>query len=105
MEAMQGDARIPIREVRVDGGASVNDALMQFQSDILNIDVVRPKSHESTALGAAYLAGLAIGFWDIDTLKSRWVEDRTFHPNMEAEERDRKYARWLKAVDLSKDWL
>jgi len=105
MEAMQGDAEIPIKELRVDGGASVNDALMQFQSDILHIDVVRPKSHESTALGAAYLAGLAIGFWDIDTLKSRWVEDRTFHPNMESEERERKYARWLKAVDLSKDWL
>ena len=105
MMAMQGDARIPIRELRVDGGASVNDALMQFQSDILNIDVVRPRSHESTALGAAYLAGLAVGFWDMDTLKSRWVEDRTFHPQMEAEDRERKYARWLKAVDLSKDWL
>jgi len=105
MMAMQGDARIPIRELRVDGGASVNDALMQFQSDILNIDVVRPRSHESTALGAAYLAGLAVGFWDMDTLKSRWVEDRTFHPQMEAADRERKYARWLKAVDLSKDWL
>jgi len=105
MMAMQGDARIPIRELRVDGGASVNDALMQFQSDILNIDVVRPRSHESTALGAAYLAGLAVGFWDMDTLKSRWVEDRTFHHQMEAADRERKYARWLKAVDLSKDWL
>jgi glycerol kinase len=105
MEAMQGDAAIPIKEVRVDGGAAVNDALMQFQADILDIDVVRPKSHETTALGAAYLAGLAVGFWQLEDLKSQWKEDRTFHPKMKKEERKKNYARWLKAVELSKDWL
>lgn len=105
MEAMQGDAAIPIKELRVDGGASVNDALMQFQSDILNIDVVRPKTTETTALGAAYLAGLAVGFWNMEELKNSWMEDRTFHPHMDASLRERNYARWLKAVELSKDWL
>jgi len=105
MEAMQGDAAIPIKEVRVDGGAAINDALMQFQADILDIDVVRPKSHETTALGAAYLAGLAVGFWQLEDLTNQWKEDRTFHPNMKEEDRKKNYARWLKAVELSKDWL
>jgi len=105
MEAMQGDAAIPIKELRVDGGAAVNNELMQFQADILNIDVVRPKVHETTALGAAYLAGLAVGFWEIEDLRSQWEEDRTFHPNMAEEERDKNYDRWLKAVELSKDWI
>jgi len=105
MEAMQGDAKIPIREVRVDGGATVNNALMQFQADILDINVVRPKMHETTALGAAYLAGLAINFWTLDELKNQWEEDKVFEPKMEAEERKGKYSRWLKAVELSKDWI
>lgn len=105
MEAMQGDAEIPIKEVRVDGGATVNDALMQFQADILDINVVRSQMHETTALGAAYLAGLAIKFWTIDELKSQWKEDKVFEPNMEVDERKEKYSRWLKAVELSKDWI
>lgn len=105
MEAMQGDAEIPIKEVRVDGGAAVNDALMQFQSDILDINVVRPQMHETTALGAAYLAGLAVDFWTLDELKSQWKEDKTFEPNMDVGERKAKYSRWLKAVELSKDWI
>ncbi|MFT7078780.1 MAG: glycerol kinase [Cryomorphaceae bacterium] len=105
MEAMQGDAEIPIKEVRVDGGATVNDALMQFQADILDINVVRSQMHETTALGAAYLAGLAIKFWTIDELKSQWKEDKVFEPNMEVDERKDKYSRWLKAVELSKDWI
>jgi len=105
MEAMQGDAEIPIKEVRVDGGATVNDALMQFQADILDINVVRSQMHETTALGAAYLAGLAINFWTIDELKSQWKEDKVFEPNMEVDERKEKYSRWLKAVELSKDWI
>lgn len=105
MEAMQGDAKIPIKEVRVDGGATVNNALMQFQADILDINVVRPKMHETTALGAAYLAGLAINFWTIDELKNQWKEDKVFEPMMKSEERKEKYSRWLKAVELSKDWI
>lgn len=105
MEAMQGDADIPIMELRVDGGAAVNDALMQFQADILNINVVRPQMHETTALGAAYLAGLAVGFWTLDELKSQWKEDKIFEPKMSSQERNTSYQRWLKAVELSKDWL
>ncbi len=105
MEAIQGDAEIPIKELRVDGGAAVNDALMQFQADILDINVVRPQMHETTALGAAYLAGLAVKFWTLDELKSQWKEDKTFEPKMDMNDRKAKYSRWLKAVDLSKDWL
>lgn len=105
MEAMQGDAEIPITEVRVDGGATVNNCLMQFQADILDINVVRPKVQETTALGAAYLAGLAIGFWNLKELKSQWKEDKVFEPDMESGERKEKYTRWLKAVELSKDWI
>jgi glycerol kinase len=78
---------------------------MQFQSDILDIDVVRPQMHETTALGAAYLAGLAIGFWTLDELKNLWKEERTFKPDMSKKEREEKYRRWLKAVELSKDWI
>jgi glycerol kinase len=105
MEAIQGDAEIPIKELRVDGGAAVNDALMQFQADILDINVVRPQMHETTALGAAYLAGLAVKFWTLDELKSQWKEDKTFEPKMDMNDRKAKYSRWLKAVELSKDWL
>ncbi len=105
MESMQRDAKMEIKELRVDGGAAVNNELMQFQSDILDIDVVRPQMHETTALGAAYLAGLAIGFWTLDELKNLWKEERTFKPDMSKKEREEKYRRWLKAVELSKDWI
>jgi len=104
MEAMRKDAKIPISQLRVDGGASTNNALMQFQSDILNISVVRPKSHETTALGAAYLAGLAVDFWSLGELKRQWEVDESFKPSMNQEEREVMYSRWLKAVELSKDW-
>lgn len=105
MESMQGDAHIRIKELRVDGGASVNNELMQFQADILNIDVVRPQIHETTALGAAYLAGLAVDFWTMDELKNLWKEEQIFRPEMDEKERNEKYKRWLKAVELSKDWI
>lgn len=105
MEAMQRDAQIPIAELRVDGGASINDSLMQFQSDILDIDVLRPKSHETTALGAAYLAGLAVDFWTMDELKDQWGVDKSFKPEMKERDRNEMYSRWLKAVELSKDWI
>ena len=105
LDAMQRDSSIPITELRVDGGASVNDSLMQFQSDIMDIDVIRPQIHETTALGAAYLAGLAIGYWSMDEIKELWQEDAKFSSTMETDERDKTYHRWLKAVELSKDWL
>ncbi|HEX6191053.1 MAG TPA: glycerol kinase GlpK, partial [Chitinophagaceae bacterium] len=83
LKAMEGDAGLPILEVRVDGGATVNNQLMQFQSDILNTKVIRPNVTETTALGAAYLAGLAVGFWkDVDELQQYWQMDKTFTPQM-----------------------
>ena len=85
--AMQKDSGIKIRELRVDGGATVNNLLMQFQSDLLQAKVVRPKITETTALGAAYLAGLAVNYWsDMDEIKKQWQLDRTFSPQLKAEE-------------------
>ena len=104
MDAMQSDASIPITQLRADGGASVNNTLMQTQADILNLEVIRPKMHESTALGAAYLAGLAIGYWSMDQLVELWKEDRTFKPELKSDQRESLYANWLRAVDRSKDW-
>jgi glycerol kinase len=105
MQAMQADADIPFTELRVDGGASVNNTLMQIQADVMDLKVIRPKNHESTALGAAYLAGLAVGFWTLEEVKTLWKADRHFEPEMDAEIRDKKYKRWLKAVELSKNWI
>lgn len=105
MDAMHRDSKIAIKELRVDGGASVNNGLMQFQSDILNIDVVRPKVYETTALGAAYLAGLAVGFWNLEELKNQWQEDQKFVPKMKDEDRNELFMRWSKAVERSKNWL
>jgi len=104
IEAMQSDAEIPIKELRVDGGASANNTLMQIQADALNVDVIRPELQESTALGAAYFAGLAVGFWTLDELKNLWKEDRTFSPELNPQEREEHYALWLKAVERSKGW-
>jgi glycerol kinase len=104
MEAMQADGGVPIKELRVDGGASRNNSLMQFQSDILDVDVVRSKSHETTALGAAYLAGLAVGFWTMDELKGLWQLEKIFQQKMKEEDRMSMYNKWLKAVELSKFW-
>ena len=104
IEAMQSDAEIPIKELRVDGGASANNTLMQIQADVLNVDVIRPELQESTALGAAYFAGLAVSFWTLDELKNLWKEDRTFSPELNPEEREAHYALWHKAVERSKNW-
>ncbi len=88
LKAMEADAGISIKELRVDGGATVNNQLMQFQSDILNCKVVRPTITETTALGAAYLAGLAVGYWkNIDDIQEQWQVDRTFSPVMDEEKR------------------
>ena len=99
LKAMEADAGIPIAELRVDGGATNNSLLMQFQSDILNTLVIRPVIVETTALGAAYLAGLAVGFWkDMEVLRSNWQVDTTFQPVMNATERAEGIKGWQKAI-------
>jgi glycerol kinase len=105
LEAMQADAGLALQSLRVDGGAAVNDILMQFQADQLGVPVQRPRVPETTALGAAYLAGLAVGFWrDQAELASHWALEHEFVPAMAADERDRLYAGWRKAVSRVRDW-
>jgi glycerol kinase len=102
LKAMEGDAGISIKELRVDGGATVNDFLMQFQSDVLDCEVIRPLVTETTALGAAYLAGLAIGYWEnIDAIKNQWSMEQNFIPNISKEKRNMLYQGWLSAVKAS----
>lgn len=99
IEAMEKDSGIELRALRVDGGASANNFLMQFQADMLQKHVLRPECIETTALGAAYLAGLAVGFWkDKDDIRSNWALERTFAPVMEPKDRDRRLKGWKKAV-------
>jgi glycerol kinase len=106
VEAMEKDAGIPVAVLRTDGGMVENDLLMQFQADILDRIVVRPALKETTALGAAYAAGLATGFFEsVDDLRSRWSEGRAWKPNMDPERRERMYGFWKKAVTRSFDWL
>jgi len=103
--AMQNDSGIDISELRVDGGATVNNQLMQIQSDLLQVNVVRPKITEITALGAAYLAGLAVNYWsDINDVKQQWQIDRTFSPRIEAEENHALIKGWHRAVNAAKAW-
>ncbi|MDO9340497.1 MAG: glycerol kinase GlpK [Bacteroidales bacterium] len=103
--AMQNDSGINIRELRVDGGATVNNQLMQFQSDLLQAKVVRPKITETTALGAAYLAGLAVNYWsDIKEVKRQWQMDRTFSPQIKAVDTHSLIKGWRRAVNASKAW-
>ena len=99
------DSGIKLNGLKVDGGAAANNFLMEFQADILGESVKRPTVLETTALGAAYLAGLAVGFWENkNEIKQKWVLDKEFSPNMSKEERDKKYAGWLKAVERTKKW-
>lgn len=99
METMRQDSGMPITSMRVDGGAANNNFLMQFQSDILDLNIKRPKVSETTALGAAYLAGLATGYWEsIDEIRENWQLDTEYDPHMSAEERDALYDGWKKAV-------
>ncbi len=96
----------PLAELRVDGGMTANSLLMQMQADFLGVPVVRPMVSETTALGAAFAAGLAVGFWkDLDELRERWREDRRWEPQLDVAERERRYARWKKAVTRSFDWV
>ncbi|MDR5803019.1 glycerol kinase GlpK [Caballeronia sp. LZ001] len=105
LRAMEADSGIRIAQLRVDGGACANDLLMQFQADILGVDAVRPRIAETTALGAAYLAGLAVGYWkDIDELKSQWQLERQFTPTMPTADVEASLAGWQRAVKAAKAW-
>jgi glycerol kinase len=105
LEAMQSDSGLALSQLRVDGGASANNLLMQIQADVLGIRVVRPKNAESTAMGAAYLAGLAVGYWsDVESIGRQWQIDRIFDPEMESSERARVRSVWHRALDRSRDW-
>ena len=105
LRAMEVDAGLRLSELRVDGGATANDLLMQFQADLLGVSVARPKVTETTALGAAYLAGLAVGFWrDTAELVANWQVDRRFEPAMSRDQAAALTAGWDKAVARAKDW-
>jgi len=105
LKAMEADAGIPIEELRVDGGATNNNMLMQFQSDIVNTKVVRPTMVETTALGAAYLAGLAVGFWkDIEELRLKWQIDHVFEPMITESDRTEKIQGWVRAIKATNNW-
>jgi glycerol kinase len=104
-EAMEADSGIDMQTLRVDGGAVKNNYLCQLQSDIIDTDIARPEVDETTALGSAYAAGLAVGYWsDLDELTANWQIDREFEPEMENDEADKMYDRWSDAVDRSRDW-
>jgi len=106
VEAMQADSGITLAALKTDGGMVANELLMQFQSDILDAPVVRPKMTETTALGAAYAAGLAVGYWaNVDDLRANWGIDKTWEPKMTAEVRDHHYKSWKKAVQRSFAWV
>jgi glycerol kinase len=105
IEAMAGDCGIPLMELRVDGGATASNLLMQMQANLLGVPVVRPKVTETTALGAAYLAGLAVGFWkDEDEIAALWSRDRVFEPALSRDEAGTQLAGWKRAVERSRDW-
>lgn len=105
LNVMKKDTGLDVKELRVDGGASVNNLLMQFQSDIINTNVVRPKIIETTALGAAYLAGLATGYWEnLDEIKQQWQLDNRFEPSLSKEETRAKREKWADAVNRAKSW-
>jgi len=106
VEVMCEECQTELKTLRVDGGASKNNFLMQFQADILNVPVERPKVNETTALGAAYLAGLAVGYWEsMEQIESQWQLDRKFVPNMDEKEREELYKGWRKAVERAKGWM
>ncbi|HEY2667317.1 MAG TPA: FGGY-family carbohydrate kinase, partial [Actinomycetota bacterium] len=106
VDAMAADTGAGLPSLRVDGGMVVNDLLMQFQADLLGIDVVRPAVSETTSLGAAFAAGLAVGYWDsLDELRRCWTEERRWEPAMPGAQRDRLLAEWKKAVTRCFDWV
>lgn len=106
VEAMNKDSGVDLRKLKVDGGMVENNLLMQFQADVLNVPVVRPLISETTCLGAAYAAGLAVGFWSgLDELREKWAVDKVWEPKMSATQRDQGYAGWKKAVERTLDWV
>ena len=106
VDAMNADSGVDLTSLKVDGGMVQDDLLMQFQADILNVPVIRPVVAETTALGAAYAAGLAVGFWaEIEDLRANWGKDDEWTPSMDGARRDREYAQWKKAVTRTFDWV
>jgi glycerol kinase len=106
LDAMEKDSGVKLSALKVDGGMVFNELLMQFQSDVLNVPVVRPKVAETTSLGAAYAAGLAVGFWkDFDELKNNWGRDKEWKPSMDSKTRKKLYSGWKKAVTRTFDWV
>ncbi len=106
LDAMNTDSGVPLTALKVDGGMVFNDLLMQFQSDILNVPVIRPRVSETTSLGAAYAAGLAVGFWkDYDELRANWAKEKEWQPAMNADLRKKLYSGWKKAVTRTFDWI
>jgi glycerol kinase len=106
LQAMEADSGIPLKELRVDGGATVDDLLMQFQADLIGVPLVRPKVRETTALGAAYLAGLAVGYWpDANEIQHQWQKDKEFRPVLDRGKVAELKGGWQKAVDRAKGWL
>ena len=103
---MNADSQVTLSELKVDGGMIANETLMQFQADILGVDVVRPQVAETTALGAAYAAGIAVGFWSGEQdVIDNWAEDKRWTPQMDETERERLYRNWKKAVTKTFDWV
>jgi glycerol kinase len=106
LDAMNSDSGVPLTALKVDGGMVYNELLMQFQADILGVPVIRPKVAETTALGAAYAAGLAVGFWEnVEDLRSNWAEDKEWSPSMSSTLRNKQYTGWKKAVTRTFDWV
>ena len=106
IEAMNADSGVPLKALKVDGGMVVNELLMQFQADILGVPVIRPVVNETTALGAAYAAGLAVGFWaSEDDIRNNWAQDKEWTPAMDEATREAQYRNWKKAVTKTFDWV
>jgi glycerol kinase len=105
-DAMNADSGVELASLKVDGGMVQNELLMQFQADVLSVPVIRPTVAETTSLGAAYAAGLAVGFWsEVEDLRANWGKDKEWQPRMDPDERDKEYAYWKKAVTRTFDWL
>ena len=106
IDAMNADSGVPLTTLKVDGGMVGNEILMQFQADLLGVEVIRPQVAETTALGAAYAAGLAVGFWDSEQdIRDNWAQDKVWNPQMDPTLRDETYAQWKKAVTRTFDWV
>lgn len=106
LDAMNKDSGVNLTALKVDGGMVHNELLMQFQADLLGVPVIRPTVAETTSLGAAYAAGLAVGFWEkVEDLRANWGKDKEWQPTMDAAQRERLYAGWKKAVTRTFDWV